>query len=64
MTKLAQPHIDYLQESIANIDYGSIVITIHNGYITQIDVTEKKRFEPSAAKKTPAHVKPLKQIQN
>lgn len=51
MTKLAQPHIDYLQESIASIDYGSIVITIHNGYITQIDVTEKKRFEPSAAKK-------------
>lgn len=30
--------------AINNLDYGSILITIHEGEITQLDITEKKRF--------------------
>ncbi|MGG1481360.1 YezD family protein [Bacillus smithii] len=29
---------------LSNLDYGSILITIHEGEITQLDITEKKRF--------------------
>ena len=29
---------------LKNLQYGSIVITIHDGEVTQIDTTEKKRF--------------------
>lgn len=42
--KLDDEKIKYLTASLRNIDFGSIVITVHNGQITQIDTTEKKRF--------------------
>jgi len=44
VSKLDPVRLHYLQNVIKNIDYGSILITIHNGKITQIDTTEKKRF--------------------
>lgn len=44
MSKLTKEQIDYLESSLQNIDYGSILITVHNGKVTQIDTTEKKRF--------------------
>ena len=36
--------IDYIKEELSSIDYGSIMITIHDGKITQIDTNEKKRY--------------------
>lgn len=44
MGKLNDSQLDYLQTSLQDIDYGSVVITIHDGKVTQIDKTEKKRF--------------------
>ncbi|MBS4205365.1 YezD family protein [Lederbergia citrea] len=44
MTTHDELTIDYIREELKNIDYGSIVITIHDGRITQIDKNEKKRF--------------------
>jgi len=42
--KFHQEHIQYLNDSLDEIDYGTILITVHDGQITQIDATEKKRF--------------------
>ena len=42
--------INEISEILKNVQYGSIVITIHDGEITQVDTTEKKRF--SSLKKT------------
>ena len=33
-----------ISDILKNLQYGSIVITIHDGEVTQIDTTEKKRF--------------------
>lgn len=44
MGKLNESQLSYLQTSLQDIDYGSVVITIHDGKVTQIDKTEKKRF--------------------
>ena len=44
LTKLDEEQLGVLKSSIENLEYGSIVITIHDGTITQIDTTEKKRF--------------------
>lgn len=42
--KLDDEKLKYLTSSLNSIDFGSVVITVHNGQITQIDTTEKKRF--------------------
>ncbi|MFC0558872.1 YezD family protein [Halalkalibacter alkalisediminis] len=30
--------------ALKDLEYGTIVITVHDSQITQIDITEKKRF--------------------
>lgn len=44
VSKLDRVRLHYLQDVIKNIEFGSVVLTIHNGKITQIDTTKKKRF--------------------
>jgi hypothetical protein len=39
--------LDDIREALLALRYGSIVITIHEGRIVQIDVTEKKRLKAS-----------------
>lgn len=36
--------IKHITSTLEQLEYGSIVITVHDGDITQIDITEKKRF--------------------
>ena len=48
LSKLTEEQVHYLEENLRDIDFGSIVITVHNGKITQIDTTEKKRFPQTA----------------
>lgn len=31
-------------DALEGLEYGSVNITVHDGVITQIDTTEKKRF--------------------
>ncbi|HZW68552.1 MAG TPA: YezD family protein [Pseudogracilibacillus sp.] len=47
MSKLSKEQVEHLEKNIRNIEYGTISITIHDGRITQIDSTEKKRFSPT-----------------
>lgn len=41
-----------IEEAIDKIEYGSVVITIHDGKVTQIDQTEKWRFSNTKKKIT------------
>jgi len=52
LSKLSKEQFDYLENSLRQIDFGTIVITVHNGQITQIDTTEKRRF-PNKAQPLP-----------
>jgi hypothetical protein len=42
---LDQSQIKYILERLEQIEYGSINITVHEGKVTQVDTTEKSRFE-------------------
>ncbi len=58
VTKLAQPgpsHLDgpagltapvraALEEAIAKLRFGVVQLTVHEGRVVQLEVTEKKRF--------------------
>lgn len=57
MTKLDAEQLSFLHDSLQDLEYGQILITVHDGFITQIDTTEKKRFfkQTNATKKR--HVK-------
>lgn len=35
---------------VNGLEYGSVVITVHDGRIVQIDRTERKRFDAAAAR--------------
>ncbi|WP_077620705.1 YezD family protein [Bacillus sinesaloumensis] len=58
MAKLDDSIVKHILSSLEDLEFGSIVITVHNGEITQIDATEKRRF---ALKKTSS---PHQQITN
>ncbi len=51
MGKLTKEQVNHLEKSLRSLEYGSVVITVHNGKVTQIDTTEKKRF-PLTVKQT------------
>ena len=44
MAVVDKEKIDNILVMLKNLEYGSLVITIHAGNITQIDRTEKNRF--------------------
>ncbi len=44
MQKIDELKLDYIISELKKLNYGSVVITVHEGDITQIDITEKKRF--------------------
>ncbi|MEK4027249.1 YezD family protein [Pseudobacillus sp. FSL P4-0506] len=44
MENIEEEKINYILKMLTNIKYGSLVITIHDGQITQIDSIEKNRF--------------------
>lgn len=43
--KLDNKILDEILKSIQKINYGEVVITIHNSKIVQIERREKKRFD-------------------
>ncbi|MCH7627213.1 MULTISPECIES: YezD family protein [Novosphingobium] len=47
----AERHLDEsiasVREALAGLRYGNVSLTIHEGRVVQIDVTEKKRFKPN-----------------
>ena len=39
-----EPVLHAVEEAIAGLDYGSIVITVHGARVVQLDVTRRRRF--------------------
>ena len=37
--------IRQILESVKGLRFGHLMITVHNGKIMQVDITEKKRFD-------------------
>ncbi|UOR12125.1 YezD family protein [Halobacillus amylolyticus] len=44
MKSTLEKKINDIVSALENIEYGSVAITVHDGEITQIDYTEKKRY--------------------
>jgi hypothetical protein len=44
MAKVDKEKMETILQMLKKLEYGSLVITIHAGHITQIDRTEKNRF--------------------
>lgn len=40
-----EENIATVREALQNLRYGNISLTVHDGRVVQIDVTEKKRFQ-------------------
>jgi len=45
MAVVDQVKANLILSTLKDIEYGSVTITIHDGMITQIDKTEKTRFD-------------------
>lgn len=39
--------ISSVRQALAGLRYGNVSLTVHEGRIVQIDVTEKRRLKPS-----------------
>lgn len=37
-----------VESALARLNYGAIVLTVHDGRVVQLDITEKQRFSASA----------------
>ncbi|MGG4264972.1 YezD family protein [Peribacillus simplex] len=44
MEKKEELKFRHILSSLEDLQYGSVIITVHDGEITQVDTTEKKRF--------------------
>lgn len=43
--ELDEVWMDRIADQVNGLEYGSVVITVHDGRIVQIDRTERKRFD-------------------
>ncbi|QGG57542.1 YezD family protein [Paenibacillus sp. B01] len=48
--ELDEAWLDRIADQVNGLEYGSVLITVHDGRIVQIDRTERKRFEAAAAR--------------
>ncbi|MGM0920328.1 MAG: YezD family protein [Bacillota bacterium] len=44
MANINESKVQQILTALKKINYGSVLITIHDGEITQLDSTEKSRF--------------------
>lgn len=45
--KLLEESIASVREALSGLRYGNVSLTVHEGRVVQIDVTEKKRLKPN-----------------
>jgi len=46
-SRLMDESIASVREALAGLKFGNVSLTVHEGKVVQIDVTEKKRLKPS-----------------
>ncbi|MBN2129378.1 MAG: YezD family protein [Sedimentisphaerales bacterium] len=44
---LTQAVLEELGKAVARLKYGTITLKVHDGRVTQMDITEKRRFDES-----------------
>ena len=54
MGKINASQKEHIVSTLRKIQYGSVVINVHNGEIKQIDTTEKRRFSSSERSASPS----------
>ncbi|WP_308638563.1 YezD family protein [Paenibacillus silvisoli] len=47
---LDQEWLERIASQVNGLEYGSVLITVHDGRVVQIDRTERKRFDAASAK--------------
>jgi hypothetical protein len=50
---ISQSQIERIIKALEGLKYGSVLITVHDSQIVQIDRTEKHRFPPASSNLTP-----------
>jgi hypothetical protein len=45
--RLLEESIASVREALTGLKFGNVSLTVHEGRVVQIDVTEKKRLKPS-----------------
>jgi len=46
-TRLLEESISSVREALSGLKFGNVSLTVHEGRVVQIDVTEKKRLKPN-----------------
>jgi hypothetical protein len=44
---LLEESISSVREALSGLKFGNVSLTVHEGRVVQIDVTEKKRLKPN-----------------
>lgn len=47
---LDQEWLERIATQVNGLEYGSVLITVHDGRVVQIDRTERKRFDAASSK--------------
>ncbi|GAA5344253.1 hypothetical protein CLV97_10157 [Planifilum fimeticola] len=50
---ISQSQIRQIIRALEGLEYGTVLITVHNSQIVQIDRTEKHRFPPASSNSAP-----------
>jgi hypothetical protein len=45
--RLLEESISSVREALCGLKFGNVSLTVHEGRVVQIDVTEKKRLKPN-----------------
>ena len=45
--RLLEESISSVREALLSLKFGNVSLTVHEGRVVQIDVTEKKRLKPN-----------------
>jgi hypothetical protein len=45
--RLLEESISSVREALSGLKFGNVSLTVHEGRVVQIDVTEKKRLKPN-----------------
>jgi hypothetical protein len=61
MVKVNDALLKQIVEQLDQIQYGTLLVTVHNDEVTQLDVTRKQRFDRDANSQKPKKSK-LKSI--
>lgn len=47
---LDQEWLERISSQVNGLEYGSVLITVHDGRVVQIDRTERKRFDAASSR--------------